>query len=201
MHIVFEELEPVFSSDHALEEGALKVHEQGNLLYSREVVRGDMHKGFQESDVIVQEEFSTSLVEHAYLEPEAGVAYEKNGTIYIYTGGQDAHFFQTEIARVLGLENTESHKLRIVQTTTGGGFGGKIDISVQGILALLAGRSEKPLMYSYTREESFLCSPKRHPFKIKVKFTILTLDSTTIMDDQPKFAKDLYKIILRLENQ
>ena len=169
VHISFEELTPLFSPRDALSDWAPAVHESGNLIYSRDIVHGHVDEGFKDSEVIVEKEFSTSLVEHAYIEPEAGVAYKKDDTIYIETGGQDAHFYQAEIARILGLKDTEWHRLRVTQVPTGGGFGGKIDLSVQGILALLAGRTDKPLKYVYSREESFLSSPKRHPFTISVK--------------------------------
>jgi len=169
VNISFEELAPVFSPNDALSEGHVAVHDSGNLVYSREIVHGDVQGGFEECDIIVEEEFSTGLVEHAYIEPEAGIAYKKGDAIYIHTGGQDVHFYQAEIARVLGLKDTEWNRLRIIQVPTGGGFGGKIDLSVQGILALLAAKTDKALKYSYSREESFLSSPKRHPFTVFVK--------------------------------
>lgn len=168
VRVRFKELKPVFSPARAIEEGDT-VHGSGNLLYNRETVRGDAAKGFGESAYVVEKEFSTGLVEHAYLEPEAGVAYRKDGKIYMYTGGQDSHFYQNELSRILGIERTEIQKLHIVQAPTGGGFGGKIDISVQGVLALLASRTDKPVKYVYSREESFLASTKRHPFVIDVK--------------------------------
>ena len=165
--ISFNLLEPIFSPQEALRASENNpIHSGGNLLYSRKIERGNLEQGFRASEIIVEDQFATAFVEHAYIEPEAGMAYKEGQVITIVCSTQDAHFCQTEISRALGMDQD---KLRVLQATTGGGFGGKIDLSIQGILAVLATKTDKPLKYVYTREESFLGSPKRHPFEISLK--------------------------------
>ncbi len=166
----YEVLEPVFDPFFGLEEGSPKVHEDhqdGNLLYLRKIIKGDVERALKESDVIAEGTFTTPFVEHAYLDTEAGIAYiDEEGRVVVHSSGQDAHNFQADLSVVLGLA---PDRIRVIQAATGGAFGGKIDISVQGILALLAYKLKKPVKWVYSREESFLASGKKHPYHIRCR--------------------------------
>lgn len=162
----YEPLPEIFTVEDAIKEDAPKVHEGGNILLHRKVYRGDIEKGFAEADVIVEDKFKTRMNEHSYIEPEAGVAVYENGVLKIYAVSQGVHYHRSEIAVNLMLPVS---KVRVIQTTTGGGFGGKIDISVQIFIALAAHRLGRPVKMVYTREESMLASPKRHPYYMHYK--------------------------------
>lgn len=144
-----------------------KIHDEGNTLFVRRIERGDVQRGFREADIIIQNTYTTPFNEHAYLETEAGIAYvDEESRIVICAGTQNPHYDQSQVAAVLGVD---LDRVRVIQTVTGGGFGGKLDISVQCILGLLAWKLRRPVKLVYTREESFLASPKRHPFHMEYR--------------------------------
>lgn len=170
IEVDYEILEPTLDPHLGLEEQSPKVHEDhkdGNLLYLRKILKGDVEKAFMASDVSVEGTFTSPFIEHAYIEPEAGIAYlDEEGRIVVHSSGQDAHYYQEEISKLLAIP---IDKIRVIQAPTGGAFGGKIDISVQGVLALLAYKFRKPMKWVYSREESFLASGKRHPYHIQCR--------------------------------
>ena len=115
------------------------------------------------ADLVVENTFTMSYQEHAYLEPEAGVAWiDEKGVINIRVCTQVVEHFRS-IALALGVPQ---NKLRIQGTMVGGGFGGKEDITVEIFLGLLAKATGSPVRLVYTREESILAHSKRHPYII-----------------------------------
>jgi CO/xanthine dehydrogenase Mo-binding subunit len=165
--VEYEELDPVFEPIEAMGEGAPKVHEKGNVAGHRKIRRGDVREGFESSDVIIEGTYKTTFHEHAFLEPEAGVArVDENGNVTVWACTQYPANVREEIARVLGLSLS---KVRVIQTVTGGGFGGKLDISVHCHIALLALKTGRPVKMVYTRPESIMVSTKQHPFIIRYK--------------------------------
>jgi CO/xanthine dehydrogenase Mo-binding subunit len=168
--VEYQILEPVLDPHLGLGEKSPKVHEEykdGNLLYLRKILKGDVEKAFVDSDVVVKGTFTTPFIEHAYIEPEAGIAYlDEEDRIVVHSSGQDAHYYQEEISKAL---DVPMERVRVIQAPTGGAFGGKIDVSVQGVLALLVYKYGKPVKWVYSREESFLASGKRHPYYIQCR--------------------------------
>ncbi len=167
LEIEIEELPAVFDPLEALKPDAPRIHEKGNLLFTRKIKRGDVEKGFSASDIILEETYETNMLEHAYIEPESGIAYrEKEGRITILVTTQNPHADQAQLAAILGIG---PENVRVIQTETGGGFGGKLDMSVQPFLALAAYYLDRPVRMTYSREESFQATAKRHPLKIRMK--------------------------------
>ena len=162
IEIDYEELPAVFSPDEAMEEDAPKVHEQNILLY-RKIRKGNVDQALENSCIIASNEYKTQSIEHCYIEPEAGMAFMDGDTVVVKVATQNPHYDRKDVALNLGLPLS---KIRIIQTTTGGGFGGKLDISVQCHLALLALKTKRPVKMVYHREESFIASAKRHPMII-----------------------------------
>ncbi len=141
------------------------VHENGNLLCWKRVIKGDIERGLAESDLVVEREYKTTWLDHAFLETEAGFGYiDENGKIVIISSTQNVHYKRKEIARLLSLPED---KIRIIQATTGGGFGGKLDMTVEGYVALSVYHTKKPVLIRLNREESFLSNTKRHPLYIR----------------------------------
>jgi len=179
--VIYEPLETVLTPEEALKEGAIKVHDdRSNLFFEQPIIHGNAEKGFSESEVVVEETYATQSVEHAYLENDAGVAYiHENGQLIIMSASQNIHAHRKTIAEALGLS---LDKVRVIQTPTGGAFGGKLDVSVGGILGLAALKLKRPVKFVYTRSETFAATPKRHPFLMKVKVgakkdgTLMALD-------------------------
>jgi aldehyde oxidoreductase len=185
--VTYESLEPVMTPEDALKEGAVRVHDdRSNLFFEQPIIHGDVEKGFSESEVVVQQNYTTQTVEHAYLENDSGVAYvHENGQLVIMSAGQNIHAHRKTIAEALG---RSLDKVRVIQTPTGGAFGGKLDVSVGGILGLAALTLNKPVKFVYTRSETFAATPKRHPFSMNVKVgakkdgTLMALDFDLVAD-------------------
>lgn len=166
--VEYEELEAVFCPIEAMKEDAPRVHEDvSNIVFHYKNRTGDTESAFKECDVIVENEYTTSMVDHAFLQPESGVAYmEENGTLVVKVATQYAHFDRFEVAEALGLPE---EKVKIINTEIGGAFGGREDISLQIHIALAAYLIGRPVKCTYSREESFYGHSKRHPFIMKYK--------------------------------
>jgi CO/xanthine dehydrogenase Mo-binding subunit len=162
IRVDYEPLPGVFDPLEAMKPGAFQVGEgESNVVCRYQVRKGDVEKGFAKSDVVIENTYRVPFVDHAYLEPESGVAWvDENGVVTIRVGTQIIEHFRG-VAEVLGLPH---NKVRIIGTMMGGGFGGKEDITVETYLALLAWKTKKPVKMTYTREESIACHGKRHPY-------------------------------------
>jgi CO/xanthine dehydrogenase Mo-binding subunit len=161
------DLEPVpgvFDPVEALKPGAPIVQGTDNVVSTYKVRKGDLDKGFEDADLVVENTFRTQFVEHAFLEPEVGLAWvDENDVINIRVSTQVIEHFRA-IADALGVAH---NKVRILGALIGGGFGGKEDVTVEIYLALLAQATGRPVRLCYTREDSFFGHGKRHPFVIR----------------------------------
>ena len=160
------DLEPlpgVFDPLEALKPGAPIVQGTDNVVATYKVRKGDLEAGFAEAERIVENTFRTQFVEHAFLEPEVGLAWvDENEVINIRVSTQVIEHFRA-IADALGVAHNQ---VRILGSMVGGGFGGKEDVTVEIYLALLAQATGRPVRLAYTREDSFFGHGKRHPFVI-----------------------------------
>ncbi len=163
IEVVYEPMPGVYDPIEAMKPGAPIVHPPDNVVARWKIRKGDLDVGFAEADVIVENTFRVPYQEHAYLEPEAGVAWvDERGVINIRVSTQVIEHFRS-IAHAVGVPQ---NKIRIQGTMVGGGFGGKEDITVEVYLALLAKHTGRPVKLVYTREESILAHSKRHPYII-----------------------------------
>ena len=144
----------------------LHVHGQRNVMCRGFVSCGETEAGFAAADAVVEGAYSTSFVEHAYIEPEAGYARVEQGRVEIATCTQAPFMNLESIARILG---APPQKVRILPTAVGGGFGSKLDLSVQPYLALAALKTGKPVRMAYSRQESMQSTTKRHPAEIRLR--------------------------------
>jgi CO/xanthine dehydrogenase Mo-binding subunit len=167
IRVEYQPLPGVFDPVEAMEADAPQVEEgRSNVIAHHEVVRGDVTKGFSEADIIVENTYHVPFVDHAYMEPESGVAWiDENGVITIRVATQDIGHGGV-VADALELPH---NRVRVIGTYAGGGFGGKLDITVESFLALLTYKTGRPVKLTYSREESILCHSKRHPFIMEYK--------------------------------
>lgn len=163
IRVDYQDLAGVFTIDEALLPGAVRVHEKGNVLVDRSLVKGDAEQGLKDSDVVITRTYRTQWVEHAYLEPEAGMARYEDGKLTLRMPSKYPHADQKELAAVLGLPLSD---LRIINATIGGYFGDKTSLSPGYYAALATLKTKRPCKMVYSREESFVASSKRHPFVI-----------------------------------
>jgi CO/xanthine dehydrogenase Mo-binding subunit len=163
IEIDYEPLPGVYDPLEAMKPGAPILHEPDNIVATWKVRKGDVEVGKSLADIVVENTFEVPFIDHAYLEPESGVAWlDEKGVINIRVCTQVVEHFRS-IARAVGVPH---NKIHIQGTLLGGGFGGKEDITVEIFLALLAKATGRPVRLEYTREESILAHSKRHPFII-----------------------------------
>jgi len=160
---------PVSGIDAALAPGAPAIHAHvpDNVLARGRLACGDVDAGRRAAAAVAEGTFETAFVEHAYIEPEAGYAVPVGpgpDRIEVAACTQAPYMDREETARVLGLEEA---RVRIRPTACGGGFGGKLDVSVQPLLALAAWATRRPVRIVYTRTESMASTTKRHPARIR----------------------------------
>ena len=167
IRVEYEPLPGVYDPVEAMKPGAYQVGEaESNLICSYKVRKGDIKKGFEDSDVIVGNTYRVPHVEHAFIEPESGLAWvDENGVINIRVCTQVIEHFRG-IADVLGLPHNQ---VRVIAPMLGGGFGSKEDITVETYLALLAQKTGKPVKMTYSRDESMIVTSKRHPYQMTYK--------------------------------
>ena len=168
IEVEVEELEVISDPWRAMEKDAPFIHKDGNILVTHYLEKGDIKKGFAEAEVIVENEYRTSFLDHIPLQVEAGVGVFDPETeiIKLWVATQWLHDTQADIAQSLGFPK---EKIRIIQPVIGGAFGKKEDISVHIHLALAAIATKRPVKLTYSREESMIAQSKRHPFMIRAK--------------------------------
>ncbi len=175
IEVTYEDLPVLLDPFEAAQEGAMLIHpdQESNIYQSYRLRKGDVSSGFQEADVIIEGEYHTPEQEHAYLQPEAGVAYfDESGRLVVVAGGQWAHEEQEQIAHSL---NLELEKVRVIHPAIGGAFGGREDLSIQIVLGLavmkLKGKGiDRPVKIIWSREESIIGHHKRHAYHIKTRW-------------------------------
>jgi len=173
INVVYEPLPAVFDPDEALSAGAPVLHDYApdNVTKHIPIRVGEVDNGFAESDLVVEETYSTQQIEHAYLEPEAGLAYvDHDGVVTIVSPDQNITHHRHMLARIIAQPIS---KVRFIMSPVGGGFGGKEDMIYQGMLALLAMKTQRPVRLVFTREESIISTAKRHPSRTVLRMGLM----------------------------
>ncbi len=171
--VVYEQLAPVFDPNEAMLQGAPVVHDYApdNITKHIPIRVGDVEAGFAESDLVIEESYSTQAIEHAYLEPEAGLAYvDHDDVVTVVSPSQNITHHRHMLARII---DKPISKVRFIMSPVGGGFGGKEDMIYQGMLALLAMKAMRPVRLVYTREESIISTAKRHPSRTTLRMGVM----------------------------
>ena len=189
--VTWEELPALTTIAAALAPDAERIHpnRENNVLVRGRVVRGDVEKALAESDVVVEDEYETGFIEHAYIEPEAGFARRVNDQIEIQACTQAPYMDRADIARILGIA---PEAVRIIPTAVGGGFGAKLDLSVQPFVALAAWHLRQPVRMVYSRTESIISTTKRHPSHIRLRAGATRDGKLTAMDFTADFNTGAY---------
>ncbi len=189
--VYWEELPALKTIDEALASDAprLHAHREENILVRGRVVRGDVEKALADADVVVEGEYETGFVEHAYIEPEAGFARRVGERIEIQACTQSPYMDRDDIAKILGIA---PERVRIIPTAVGGGFGAKLDLSVQPFLALAAWKLMRPVRLVYSRTESIVSTTKRHPARMRLRAGASRDGKITALDFAADFNTGAY---------
>ncbi|OIP13509.1 MAG: aldehyde oxidase [Caldisericum sp. CG2_30_36_11] len=173
----YKKLPAVFDPEEAMKEGAPVIHdEEGisgvynpkrNIVSHIEVKAGDIEKGFEESDVVVEDTFEMQYAQHCPIEPHATITYlDEYGRLVIRTSTQVPFHVRRIVAQVLEIP---VQNIRVIKPRIGGGFGVKQEIILEEISAFVTLKTHRPARLVYTREEEFVSSRTRHPMKVTVK--------------------------------
>jgi len=168
--VAYDDLPAVTDARAALAAGAPLVHEHlgSNQLLHIPIRKGDVAQAFAEADVVLEDTFTTSWQEHAYLQPEAGIAFlDEQGRVVIETAGQWLHEDRRQIAEILQLPEEQ---VIVRYAAIGGAFGGREDLSIQHLLALATWKLKRPTALVWSREESMIAHHKRHPITIHCRW-------------------------------
>jgi nicotinate dehydrogenase large molybdopterin subunit len=195
VEVKYRQLTALFDPEQAMQPGAQAVHPEAhgesNVLYHLPVRKGDMKIGWRKASVVVEREYTTQMVDHAFLQPEAVLAYpDERGHLVIEVATQYAHYDRAEITHALGFK---INQVQVKCTCVGGAFGGREDLSLQIIAALAAWKTQRPVKLVNTREESFLSHCKRHPMLMRyktgaTKYGKLVAMEATIIGDAGAYA-------------
>ncbi len=170
VRVEYEDLPAVTDARAAMRPGAPPVHERlgGNVLLHVPIRKGDTATALAAADVVLDGEFSTTWQEHAFLQPEAGIAYmDDEGRVVVESAGQWLHEDRRQIVEILGLP---PEQVVVRYAAIGGAFGGREDLSIQHLLALAAWKLRRPVALQWSREESMIAHHKRHPVSIRCEW-------------------------------
>jgi CO/xanthine dehydrogenase Mo-binding subunit len=171
IEVEYEDLPVVTNPVEAMKADAPRVHEHigdSNICVHYKIRKGNTDNAFANADVIVESEYRTPVQEHAYLQPEAGLAYVGDeDRIVIECGGQWTHEDQEQVAHAL---NMPIDRIRVIYPAVGGAFGGREDMSVQIVLALAAWKLKRPVRIIWSRQESIIGHGKRHAAVLRAKW-------------------------------
>jgi CO/xanthine dehydrogenase Mo-binding subunit len=185
--VEYRDLPAVTDQLAALEPDAPLVHpERGtNVLLHQKIRKGDVDAAFAAADIVLSGTFTTSWQEHAYLQPDAGIAYYEGETLVVETAGQWLHEDRRQLAAMLGLDEDA---VVVRYAKIGGAFGGREDLSVATLLALATWKLKRPTAIVWSREESIVGHHKRHPFHIETRWgakrdgAIVAVETRTVAD-------------------
>ena len=161
------------------------LHGDSNLLTEFFNEKGNVEKGFEDSYLIVEDDFETPAQDHGYMEPDACFAYVEDGRLMVHTSSQNVFADRVMICRALGIE---PEQVRVRATIVGGGFGGKDGHTAQIYPSLVSWITKRPARITFDREEVLACTYKRHGIKMHVKMgfskegKMLAFDGTAILD-------------------
>jgi 4-hydroxybenzoyl-CoA reductase subunit alpha len=171
IEVEYEELHSYFDPKESLERHEPAIHEKnkhGNVSKRVELEFGDLDAAFASADVVLEDDFVFHGSTHAAIEPHCAVARASaDGLVTLWSSTQITHYVQREVSRVLGIPQS---RLRVIQPTLGGAFGGKSDpFSLEFVVAKLALICGRPVKMLWTREEVFYAHRGRHPMQMRYK--------------------------------
>jgi CO/xanthine dehydrogenase Mo-binding subunit len=167
IEVEYEDLPIITDPRQAMQPDAIQLHpdKPGNILQHYRIRKGDVDEVWDKCAAIVVSEYHTPVQEHAFLQPEAGLAYlDEAGRVTVQVAGQWTHEDQEQIAHALKLPLDQ---IRVIYPAIGGAFGGREDMSVQIVLALATWKLRRPVKTIWSREESIIGHHKRHPMTLK----------------------------------
>jgi CO/xanthine dehydrogenase Mo-binding subunit len=178
IQIYYEELPVILDPELAMEPSSTQIHEDilplgspdpklRNVASYTRIQRGSIEHGLKEADLVLEEDYKTQMVHQSYIEPRAATAaVDPQGKLKVWTSTQSPFSIRAGLAQVLQMP---INKIEVIGTYTGGGFGGKIGISIEPICAVLAMKTKRPVKIILTREEEFAYGTPRPSIRYQIK--------------------------------
>jgi CO/xanthine dehydrogenase Mo-binding subunit len=206
VEVEYEELPALLTVEDALADGAVAIHEGGNLLYEHEIERGE--RPDLEGAVVVTTTTTTPRIHHAALEPHVCIAQgHSTGGMTVWTTSQGVYAARTVIAELLHMEY---HRVRVIKVPMGGSFGGKTEYIIEPVCAFLAHATRRPVKLLLDREECMIATMVRPATSttIRTAFTpdgrlldfeaASTLDSGGFAASTPDYSVHMCKKVTKL---
>jgi carbon-monoxide dehydrogenase large subunit len=149
--VTYEPLEPVLDMEAALAPGSPKVHEAGNKSYTWNFGNGDIEAAFRDAPVVIERTYRQQRLIPSAMEPRAVVCAPVGDEYTLWSATQVPHILRVMLALVTGIPE---HKLRVIAPDVGGGFGSKLQVTAEEVLALLLARKlGRPVKWTESRSE------------------------------------------------
>ncbi|UCD45045.1 MAG: xanthine dehydrogenase family protein [Candidatus Bathyarchaeota archaeon] len=169
IRVEYEVLPAVFDPVEAMDHPSIHIFGEDNVCSHWQQKKGDVERGFADADVIVEGEYRTRAQEHSYIEPQGCIAVPLGfDEMTVYGSMQCPFYVKRAVSEILGYPMSG---VTVIQTTTGGAFGGKEDqpSQIAGLAALGAHLTKRPVKYLLSREEDIETTSKRHPAIVRAK--------------------------------
>ena len=187
----YEDIAPILSYEDSLSKHTTPIYGLNNCFAEYEISRGNVEKAFAQAERVVEKTYETGYQEHIYMEPQGMIAVYEHRTITVYGSMQCPYYIKHALEKAFGWN---SERIRIVQTTTGGAFGGKEEFPsiIAGHAAFAAFKTGKPVKLIYEREEDIISTTKRHPSVITIKTALDSNQKITAVDIDIKLNAGAY---------
>ena len=165
--VEYEPLLAYFDPEIAMRDDSYPIHEQGNIALTVNECCGDLEKGFAEADHIFTDRYTTQAVHHGAIETHSAIAdFNASGQLTVYTPNQNTFGTRISLSKIFDLPMS---RVRVISPAIGGGFGGKMEVCLEPIVAALAMQACRPVKLNYTRKESIVSTRTRHAAIVEMK--------------------------------
>jgi len=179
IEVEYEVLPAILDPTDAMHEGATQIHDEPeyvnfadsdparNLAAQIRIDIGDVERGFEEADRIIEGSYEVPKVQQAHIEPHVVITYwDEDDRLVIRTSTQVPFHVRRQLAPVL---NLPAKRIRVIKPRIGGGFGGKQEVLIEDVAAHLTIATGRPVRFEYTRAEEFSAARSRHPMRFRMR--------------------------------
>lgn len=158
--VEYEPLPVITEVEEAIKPEAYPIHEGGNIVSTARAEAGNVEEAFKECDYVFEDRYTTQSIHHAAIEPHIAIGdYNANGKLTVYSPCQNTFAFRVILSRIFDLPY---NKIRMISPAIGGAFGGKLEVTVEPVAAVLSMMTGKPVKVEYNRKECILSTRVRH---------------------------------------
>lgn len=180
IEVEYEELPAVFDPEEALKEDAVKIHPEGNKITTITQVAGDVDEAFLKADHIFKDRYTVPAIHHGAMETHVAIAnYDHMGKLTIWSPNQNTFSYRIILSKLFELP---MNKVRVISPAIGGAFGGKLEATIEPVVALLARMTGKPVKLELNRRETMVSTRTRHAAVVYLKTGVIN-DGTIVAQD------------------